>query len=188
MTLLIFGLATFAATHLFSRLRGLRAAAIERLGEMGYKGAYSLVSLAGLVLIIWGYAAARAGENPLVYAPLENNRALAHALMPFAFILAAGSNMRSNLKRYVGHPLSMAVILWAAVHLAANGDQASVLLFGALGLYALVALGLSLAAGPTPPPPPQPRTRDLALILAGLVGYAVVLAAHGWLFGVAVIG
>lgn len=185
MTLLIFGLAVFAVTHMFSRLRGLRARVIDVIGDGPYKGAYSLVSLVGLILMVRGYGAA---PFEPVYEPLAASRGIAHALMPLAFILAAGANMRSNLKRYVGHPLSLAVILWAVVHLTANGDLASILLFGGLGLYAVANLVLSVAAGPTPPPPPQPRSKDLILIVAGLVGYAAVLFAHEWLFGVAVVG
>lgn len=186
MTPLIAGMALFGLTHMFSRARGLRAQAIERLGsEMAYKGVYSLVALGALTLIVTGY---RATDFIYVYDPIEGARSAAHAIMPLALILAAGANMRSNLKRYVRHPLSIAVILWAAVHLAANGDLASVILFGGFLLYAAVNLGLTLQSEPSPPPPPQPRYRDLILIVAGLVAYGVAIWAHRAIFGVAVTG
>ncbi|MEO1330057.1 MAG: NnrU family protein [Pseudomonadota bacterium] len=185
MTLLIVGVALFSVTHMVPRWRALRKAAVDRLGEMGYKAVYSLVALAALVLIVRGYKGA---DFVPVYEPFEKGRAIAHALMPFSFILAAGANMRSNLKRYVRHPLSLSVMLWALSHLAANGDLASVILFGGMFAFAAVNMGLSMMAEQTPPPPPQPRGKDVILIVAGLVGYAAVVWAHGAVFGVYVAG
>ena len=73
--------------------------------------------------------------------------------------------------------MMLGVAIWAVIHLAANGDLASVLLFGVFGLYALAQL-LWLAE-PVAAPPPQPRHRDLILVAAGLVAYGVALALHG---------
>ena len=57
MTLLILGLALFLGVHAVTMARGVRANAIARLGEGGYKGVYSAIALIGLVLIVYGYGA-----------------------------------------------------------------------------------------------------------------------------------
>ncbi|MEM1419359.1 MAG: NnrU family protein [Pseudomonadota bacterium] len=185
MSLLLFGMALFFAAHLFPRLRTVRAAMIDRVGAGPYKIGYTAVSLVGLVVIILGY---RQAPFTPVYEPASNGRAIAHALMPFAFILLAGANMKSNLKRYVRHPMLWGVLLWAATHLSANGDLASVILFGGFGLYAAVSMILTSAATPTVAPPQQPQRKDLILIGAGVVAYAAVIWAHGAVFGVYVVG
>src|SRR5439155_26465655 len=60
LLVIIMGLALFFAAHVFTTKREARAQAIARLGEGTYKILYSLASLAGLALIIWGFAHYRA--------------------------------------------------------------------------------------------------------------------------------
>lgn len=183
MTLLIVGLAAFFGAHLIPSLGGVRDGVVARLSLNGYKLAFTLLAGVGLVLIILGYQ--RAAFTP-VYTPLDpaTARSLAHTVMPLAFILLAGANMRSNLKRYVAHPMSLGVLLWAGVHLANRGDVASILLFGAFALYALFNI-VTGKRGPTPPV--QPRIKDLILIVAALVAYGAAIFLHGY-FGVRVVG
>lgn len=183
MTLLILGLVLFFGVHLAPRALGVRDALQARLGEGPYKGLYALGALAGLVAVWFGYAAA---PFTPVYAPPDAGRALAHALMPAAFVLVAGANMKSNLKRFVSHPMSLGVLLWAALHLANNGDLASVLTFGAFAAFALI--DVFVTGGRQTPPAPQPLRKDAILLAAGLVAYAAALWAHGAIFGVYVIG
>ncbi|MEL6316190.1 MAG: NnrU family protein [Pseudomonadota bacterium] len=181
MALLIAGLSLFFLVHL-ARPLGLAVPLRARFGDGAYKGAHTLISAAGLVLMVLGYKNA---EGDLLYVPLEGAQGLAHSVMPLAFILLAGAHMRSNLKRYVRHPMMLAVLLWAATHLAANGELESVLLFGAFGLYALAQLA---ALAPAVAAPAEvPRQRDLILVIAGLAAYVVALKLHG-LLGPSVIG
>lgn len=189
MALLLLGLALFFAAHLFPRLRAQRAAVIERFGEGPYKGAFSVVSISALVMIVLGYQDDAWLASDDFYTPNpERGRAVAHALMPFAFILVAGANMKSNLKRFVRHPMSWGVLLWSASHLSANGELRSVILFGAFGVFAALSMILTSAAGSTPPPPQQPQRKDLILIAAGLVAYVGVIWAHTVVFDVPVAG
>lgn len=183
MTLLYAGLGLFFAAHLFPVFKGARSSLIAQIGGGPYKLGFTAVSLIGLGLIIHGY-----GEAPFVpiYEPYSEARSLAHFLMPFAFIFMAGAHMRSNLKSVVSSPMSLGVLLWAFAHLAANGDLASLLLFGAFALLSVI--DIFVIAQSKPPPPPQPRHRDFMLVLAGCVGYAAVAWAHGAVFGVYVIG
>ncbi len=59
MLLLVAGLVVFLGTHAFTMNRSSREALIGRLGEGGYKGVYSLASLVGFVMIVWGFSAYR---------------------------------------------------------------------------------------------------------------------------------
>ena len=185
MELFLTGAAIFFTAHFFPRLRAARAGLIEKLGAGGYKIGYSLVSLIGFALMIYGYMN---WPHEDVYQPLGAHRAITHAVMPFAFILAAASEIPSNIRNFVRHPLSLATLLWAGAHLTANGDQASLALFGGFGLYALLNIILSEAAGRASAPPRRPAWRDLAVIAAGLIGYGVIMWAHGAVFGLYVIG
>lgn len=178
------GLAIFISTHLFPRWRSARGSLVASLGATGYQIGYSLVSIAGFALMVYGYRNAPFIE---LYEPVSNARAIAHALMPFAFVLLVGAYMPSNLKRYVRNPMAWATLIWAITHLTANGDLASVVLFGGFALFAALHLAFMWRVG-TPPPPVRGRIWDLALIGAGLVAYGAAISAHGRIFGVYVVG
>ena len=95
----------------------------------------------------------------------------------------------------VRHPVLWAFLLWAASHAIANGDLVAVVLFGGLALFSLAGMGVldrrrrrslgeerwrSLAGAPFAWPAPN----LIAAVLGGVLLYALVLAAHPWLFGV----
>jgi uncharacterized membrane protein len=106
------------------------------------------------------------------------------------------------------HPLLWALVLWAAAHLVANGDLAHGLLFGLLGLFALAGTrlldgrrrrawgepawqrlarrssGLPLAALLAGRWWPARGELGSARLLAGLVLYLALLAAHATVIGV----
>jgi len=56
LAILILGLAIFIGAHVFVSLRDHREKLIARIGEGPYKGLFSLVSILGLVLIVYGFA------------------------------------------------------------------------------------------------------------------------------------
>lgn len=185
MTELIIGLAVFMTAHFFPRFRQARRGLMARIGEGGYKLAYTAVSLISMVLLVRGYMNA---DFIAVYEPSETARSVAHAAMPFAFLMLAGSQIPSNLKRFVRHPLSWATLIWAATHLIANGDLASVILFGAFGAFAIASMTIISATETASSPPERPRINDLLLIVVALVGYGATIWAHGEVFGVYVVG
>ena len=180
MALLLLGMVLFFVPH-FLGILGLKNGLKQRLGEGPFKGIYSLLSLAGIVLIVMGY---RDAPFDPVYTPMEG-RAVPHALMPFAVILAAGANMKSNLKQFIRHPMALAVLLWSISHLSVRGDLASLMVFGAFGIFAILNMTLTKAA---PLPPTQPRAKDVMLVVAGLVGYGAIAWLHGAIGGVPVMG
>ena len=139
MTILILGLVVFIGSHAFTMARGPRAQAIARLGEGPYKGLYSLVSLIGLVLIVWGFGQYRAGGYTQVWNPPVWTRHLAVLLVWPAFVAFVAAYLPWRIKGALKHPMLAGLKIWALAHLLANGDLGSMLLFGALLAWAVAA-------------------------------------------------
>lgn len=183
MTLLVIGLALFVLLHLFPCVRPLRAQIVERLGEMPYKAAFSVLSLIALVLVVRGYSSAPFVE---LWQPPSWGRHVTVILMLPAFILLAAAYLPGNLKRRVAHPMLYAVIVWSLAHLLANGDLASVVLFATFGLYAIADL-VSVLLRDEVMPKRVSWIFDLMAIVVGAIVYALVVQFHMSLFGVPVL-
>src|SRR5207248_9694473 len=138
MTLLVAGLALFLGIHLLPVVPPLRDALQGRLGANGYRGAFTIASLAGVVLIVVGYRAAGRGEQ--LFAPMPAAVAIAPYAVTLSFVLFAAANMRTHIRKALRHPMLLGVLIWAAVHLCANGDTRGTVLFGAFLVWALVDL------------------------------------------------
>jgi uncharacterized membrane protein len=181
MFLLVLGLALFIGIHAAPSLPGLRQSLVNRWGEGPYKAVFSLIAAAGFVLIVIGKG--RAEMVPL-WQPPNWGRTAALWLMPLAFVLLAGAYMPGNVKRYTRHPMLWGVTLWAALHLLANGDLASLLLFGGFGAYALFAMWSQNQRGAKLSEKTYPMRSDALVIVTGVIAYAVFLYLHSYLFGV----
>ncbi len=183
MMILIAGLFVFFAAHYFSAVaRRARDGLVRRMGEGPYKGAFSLVSLAGFALIILGW---RSADASLVYSPPAFLRHATLALMPFATILiVAAYAPAGRIAAAVKHPMLAAVKIWAFAHLLSNGEVRSVLLFGAFLAFAVIdRIALKRRGAPTPAP--GPVRNDVIAVIAGVAIYAVIyLWAHRWIAGV----
>ena len=184
MTTLALGLVLFLGIHLLPAVPALRTAIAERLGDRPYRGLFSVVSLAGLVLIVVGYRAAGPGER--LFAPLPAAIAVAPVAMTLSFVLFAAANMRTHLRRALGHPMLLGTLIWAGVHLAANGDARGTLLFGAFAAYALVDLASAVQRRAVKSFEPTAR-HDAMAIVAGVGIALLVMTFHRPLFGVTVV-
>jgi uncharacterized membrane protein len=184
MTWLILGLVVLIGVHLVPAVPPLRRALIQRLGFMPYKGLFSLIALAGLVLIVIGKA--RAPFIPL-WEPPEWGKGSVPLFMLPAFILLAGAYLPGNAHRLTPHPMLWGVILWAVGHLLANGDAASALLFGSLGLYSAFAIWSANRRGAARATVRMTLDRDLIVFGVGVVLYVATVFLHPTLFGVAAI-
>ena len=188
MTILILGLAIFLGVHstrVFAE--SWRAAQIARMGEKSWKGLYSVASLVGLALLVWGYGLAR--QDPVaLWAPSVGMRHLAGLLTLLAFvILAAAYVPRNGVKARIGHPMVVAVKLWALAHLLANHTLADLLLFGGFLLWAVLCFRAARARDrATGVAYPAGTLKGNALTLAvGVAAWALLgFGLHGWLFGV----
>lgn len=137
LAVMVAGLALFIGAHVFVTMREQRAAAIARLGEGPYKICFSLVSLAGILLIAWGFGLYRATAWIDLWYPPAWTRHLAVALMWPASILLVAAYLSSHIRRVAKHPMLAGVKLWALAHLLSNGDLGSLILFGSLLAWAV---------------------------------------------------
>lgn len=139
MLILILGLLIFLGVH-STRIFAddWRAQTIARLGEKPWKGLYTLVSLLGFALIVWGYGLAR--QQPvLLWAPPVAMKHLNSLFTLLAFILLAAAYVpRNHFKARLHHPMLLGVKLWAFGHLLATAKLADLLLFGAFLLWAIL--------------------------------------------------
>ena len=192
MLTLFAGLVLFFIAHLVPTIPSARAKLIAQVGTGGYKGLFSILSLAGLLLIVFGYGQIRFDGtiNPAIWTPPTWTRHIAFTLMLPAMILLVAAYVPSRIRTAVKHPLLAAIKIWALAHLIANGDLASMLLFGsflAYGVYDRISVKTRDAPGPL-----GARTgsaiNDVIVVAAGLGLYAVMLVwGHYWLIGVPLI-
>ncbi|EIM02713.1 NnrU family protein [Rhodanobacter thiooxydans] len=188
MPVLILGLLIFLGIH------SLRIFADDwrnrqraRFGELGWKGIYSLISIIGLVLIVYGFGLARQHPVPLYVPPLWL-RHLNALFALLAFVLVAAAYIpRNHLKAKFGHPMLLGVKIWAVGHLLATGMLHDVLLFGAFLLWAVLLFIVSRrrdrAAGAVYPA--GTLAGDLLALVIGIAGWAVfALWLHLALIGV----
>jgi uncharacterized membrane protein len=187
MLYLILGLVIFLGVHSVEIVSPtFRSSAVARLGEKPYKGIYSLLSIVGFVLLVWGYGVAR--QDPvLVYAPPVWMRHLALLLMLPVFPLLLAAYLPGRIKAAVKHPMLAAVKAWAFAHLLANGMLADLLLFGGFLLWAVadrISVKRLAVVRPVPGPPPG-KYNDLIAVAGGLAVYVIfVFWLHTWLIGV----
>ncbi len=179
--MLYIGLILFIAIHLVPCVATLRGSLVDKLGEKRYRAVFSAVSATGLVMIIWGYSQA---QYIPVYQPPGWGSSLSLVVVPIALILFAAANMPTHIRAFLRHPMAMGLLLWAVAHLAANGDQASVAMFGGFAVYAVIALISMFARNKTLSGNKPPRlTMDLVAIAGGLIVAALLVKFHGTLFG-----
>lgn len=188
MAVLILGLTLFLGVHSTRIVAdGWRTATIARIGEKPWKGIYTLLSLAGFALIVWGFALARRNPVYLWEAPM-GMRHLAGALMLVAFVLLVAAYVpRNAIKAKLHHPMVLSVKVWALAHLLSNGNLADVVLFGAFLVWAVLSFRAARArdrqAGTVYPAGTASGTA--ITVLVGAAVWAVfAFFAHGYLFGV----
>ncbi len=188
MTLFIIGLLLFFVPHIAPLLvSGLKPSLVARMGAGPYKGIYSLLSLGGLVLIVFGWMQYRE-LAPMVYEPPTWGRHATMLLVWIALILFAMPRSKpGKIMVIVKHPMVVGTIYWSVGHLLANGDLASVMMFGSFLVFALISRIKEKMAGD-----PNPRfisyRSDIVAIGVGTLIYGVLLLwGHVWITGVTII-
>jgi uncharacterized membrane protein len=185
MVLLVFGIGLFALAHFAPAFDvGPRRRSIERFGADGHRGVFSLLVLASVAAIVLGWRAA--GAAPVfLYAPPSWSRLAANVGMALVLFLFVASGAPSNVKRFVRHPQLLSVLLWSLVHLLANGDLRSVVLFGGLGAWAVAMIpALNRRDGEWIRPEPRPIAGDVVVVAITGVVFFAVRWAHPYFAGV----
>ena len=194
MMLMIVGLILFLGVHLLPTVPEVRDGLRDRVGAGAYKGIFSVLSLIGFAIIILGYHKMQLnpGKNPVLWDPPVWTRHIALLLMLPAMIFLVAANVPSRIRTAVKHPMLLAIKLWALAHLLANGDLASLILFGsflAFAIYDRISVKKRGALGPLGDKQAPSPVNDVIVVGVGLALYAaLVLGGHQWLIGVAPIG
>ena len=176
MAALVLGLVLFLGVH-SSRIfaEGWRTATMERFGEKEYKLLYSLLSVAGFVLVVWGYSLAR--QDPTVlWNPLPVGlRHLASLLTLVAFVLLVAAYVPGNhLKAKLRHPMIIGVKVWAFAHLLVNNTLADVVLFGSFLVWAVLDYRSSRRRDKTLATVPEASAaRTVITVVVGVIAWAV---------------
>ena len=191
LLVMIVGLILFIGAHVLTTRREVRARIIKSMGEGPYKIVYSLVSLAGIVLVVWGFAHYRATGWIQLWSPPRGLKDLNMALMLPAVILVVAAYIRGRIYQAVKHPMLAGVKLWAFGHLLANGDLGGIILFGSFlgwAVYDRISLKHRTDAG-APPIPVGGVANDVIAVVVGIVIYLVLaLAFHPLVMGIPVTG
>jgi len=190
MALFLIGLVLFLGIHSVAIVApAWRDAQVAR-NERAWKGIYSVLSIAGFALLIYGYGIAR--QTPVVlWTPPTAMRHVALLLMLPVFPLFLAAYLPGRIKSATRHPMLLSVKLWATAHLLANGTLVDVILFGAFLVWAVldrIAVKRRAVPRAIPGAPPSSLNDAIALV-GGLAIYGVFLAwGHRWLIGVSPLG
>jgi uncharacterized membrane protein len=191
LAILVAGLVAFIGPHVFVTMRGQRAAVIARIGEGPYKALMALVSIAGIILIGYGFAQYRATSWIDVWHPPRWTYHITEFLMWPASIFVVAAYIRGNIWRTLKHPMLVGVKTWAVAHLISNGDLGSILLFGSFLAWAgYDRATLKRRTDPGAPSIPAGGHRNdiIALVVGTLLYLALGLVFHPLVIGIAVFG
>ena len=192
MTALIAGLFLFLGIHSLNMLApALRNRMVDRLGLIGWKGVFAVISLAGFVLLVWGYGEARSEPVWLWQSPVWTRHLAALLMLPAMILLVATYVPGTRIKARIGHPMLLATKIWALAHLAANGTLADLVLFGAFLVWAVAGFVVfrrrDRASGRQYPV--AGIVRDMTAVVAGAVLWALfAFHLHRLLIGVGPFG
>lgn len=186
MTTLVLGLILFLGVHSTSIVAPKwRDRTVPRVGEQTFRAIYSLIAIAGFVLIVRGYGLSL--HNPVaLYSPPTGMRHLTLLLMVPVFPLLFATYLPGRVQQATKHPMLAAVKLWAFAHLLANGNSADVLLFGSFLVWAVTdRLSMKWRKPHSVPRAPLSKGNDLIAVVLGLALYvAFVFWLHRCLIGV----
>ena len=191
LALEILGLVLFLGAHVFVTMRDRRAALIGKIGEWPYRGLFALVSIVGIVLLGYGFAAYRAEGLITIWHPPAWTRHIVVTLMWPASIMVVAAYIPGNIKRTLKHPMLAGIKTWAFAHLCANGDLGGIILFGAVLAWAVYdRITLKRRSDPGAPPIPVGGTRNdiIAIVVGTIVYLALGLVFHPIVIGLPAFG
>lgn len=171
---LILGLVIFLGVHSLRIVaEGWRSAQIARMGPQRWKLVYTLLSLLGFGLIVWGFGLARQSPVALWAVPKGMNH-LAALLTLLAFVLLAAAYVPGNaIKAKLRHPMILSVKVWALAHLVANNTLAELLLFGGFLVWAVLCFRAARQRDRAQPPAALPSS-------AAGTALTVLIGAAAW--------
>lgn len=180
MIFLTLGVVLFLLLHSLSAIPRLKAMLKLRYGRKAYGTAFGIAFLLALAVLVFGW---RSSEPVAVYSPAAWGW-YASLILNFVGFLSLGIFLfRGNFRQVLRFPFDVAMIFWAAGHLFANGDLASVVLFGGLLLGSIVHIFVAISNGVRPSPEVRAGHDGLSLIF-GAALYGIMTQLHPALIGV----
>jgi uncharacterized membrane protein len=189
MTLFIIGLILFLGLHSIRVVApGIRTGFIVQYGANAWKGLYSLVSIIGLCLLVYGYGEARL-DTVQIWSPPKWALHLNMTLMLIAIILLVASQLPAGrIAVWAKHPMVLGVKVWALAHLLVKGTLVAMVLFAAFlawGVILRIYYKRAQRAGTVMPRSFVAGRWDVLAILMGGALYAFILMlAHEWIIGI----
>ncbi len=187
MEMMIAGVLFWSAVHLMKSLApGLRSNIIRKTGAGPHQGLVALSIVASLALMVFGW---RSAVPEIVYNPPLWGRHLNMLLMFIAILLFGAAKGKSRIRQWLRHPMLAGMLIWAIGHLLANGDSRSLVLFGGLGLWALISIfTISRNEGTWEKPREVAGIgREIMLFILSVLIYGALFWGHRWFTGVPLI-
>jgi len=183
MTLLITGVLLWTVIHLIpSAVRPIRQGLVDKMGEKPYRGLFALLIFGSLTLIILGW---RSTPEVAVYATPAWSKTGGFILMIVSFVLIGAAQYQSGIKRFVRHPMLAGVFIWSLSHLLTNGTTRALILFGGLGIWALIEILLINAReGDYVKPAARGLGGELRGVFISAAFFAIALFLHPYFAGV----
>ncbi len=173
--LLILGVALWWAAHLFKRMAPERRAA---MGDAG-KGVVAVALVISIVLMVIGF---RMAEVIPIWSPPAFMVHINNLLVLIAIWMMSPAGTKGRILNKVRHPMLGGFRAWAIAHLLVNGDLASIILFGGLFVWGIVAMvAINRAEPDWTPGEPGTLAKDGMFLVGSLVLMAVIGYIHGWL-------
>ncbi|MBV1874906.1 MAG: NnrU family protein [Gammaproteobacteria bacterium] len=186
MILLIAGLILWSGVHFVPTLAiPFREQLISKLSDTAYKIIFAVLIVSSIVIMVFGWRSI----NPVnLYVLPEWSRAITSFLVLITFMLFSAAHATTNIKRVIRHPQLTGIVLWSIGHIISNGDNRSLILFGSLGVWAVVEIVLiSKREGAWLKPESAPIKAELLMLSKGLAMFAVFLLAHPYISGIPVL-
>lgn len=187
MIWLVAGLVLFLGIHSVRMIAPqFRDNVIATRGEGAWKGLYSIVSIAGFVVLVWGYGQARVSpDNAFFYSsPTWMLHLQLLLMLPAMILLFASQFPTGRIKKTVKNPMLIGVKIWAIGHLLVNGDLASLLLFGVFLIWAVLLVINTNRRGEAMPESVSTLGDVLSVVVGVAAWAAFTFWLHEWLIGV----
>ena len=184
MMWLISGILLWSLVHFIPTLaRPFRQKLINSWGNGVYRAVFSIVVLISIALMVYGW---RHTPQVSLYQLPGWSGPVGFVLMIIAFVLFGSSHHETVIKRYIRHPQLVSMIVWSISHLITNGSTRALVLFGGLGLWALIEIPLiNSRDGAYKKPASVALKTEIKGLAISLAVFAVALFLHPYFAGVA---
>lgn len=186
MKILIAGVVLWCGVHLMPSIAASsKQRLVEKLGSSAYRGLFSLAILTSLILIVIGW---RSSAESYLYVLPAWSRTAGLVLMVISFVLLGAAHYQTAIKRFIGHPMLTGVFVWSVSHLLTNGTTRAWILFGGIGLWALLEILLiSRRDGSRELPDSPGFAAELKGLAISAVIFVIALFLHPYFAGVPVL-